>query len=136
MILDEKIYKAVADLIVSISVTENVATDIVINKVKTFINNDIPMTNVQAYMKRLGPTMSRKPLTISDIDSMASQIVEMFSKTDIDYLLTHITPYGFDMPSVMDVDGELSNDIFVKNLVVFTKYIVQKQKLKEEEECP
>lgn len=133
MILDEKVYKAVADLIVSISVTENVATDIVINKVKTFINNDIPLTNVQAYMKRLGPTMSRKLLIISEIDSMTSQIVEMFSKTDIDYLLTHITPYGFDIPDITDMDGELSNDIFCKNLVVFTKYIVQKQKLKEED---
>jgi hypothetical protein len=136
MILDEKVYKAVADLIVSISVTENVATDIVINKVKTFINNDIPLTNVQAYMKMLGPTMSRKPLTVSEIDSTTTQILKVFSKTDIDYLLTHITPYGFDIPAITDIAGdELSNDIFCKNLVVFTKYIVQKQKLREEE-CP
>jgi hypothetical protein len=136
MILDEKIYKAVADLIVSISVTENVATDIVIDKVKTFINNDIPLTNVQAYMKMLGPTMSRKPLTVSEIDSTTTQILKVFSKTDIDYLLTHITPYGFDIPAITDIAGdELSNDIFCKNLVVFTKYIVQKQKLREEE-CP
>jgi hypothetical protein len=136
MILDEKIYKAVADLIVSISVTENVATDIVIDKVKTFINNDIPLTNVQAYMKMLGPTMSRKPLTVSEIDSTTTQILKVFSKTDIDYLLTHITPYGFNIPAITDTAGdELSNDIFCKNLVVFTKYIVQKQKLREEE-CP
>lgn len=135
MLLDEKVYKGIADLIVGISVTENVNTDIVINKVKTFIDNDIPLTNVQAYMKRLGPTMSRKLLTISEIDSTTTQIIEMFSKTDIDYLLSHITPYGFDLPDITDMDGELSNDTFCKNLVVFTKYIVQKQKLKEEE-CP
>lgn len=128
--MNNKVYKAIADLIVGISVTENINTDIVIDKVKTFINNDIPMTNIQAYMKRLGPTMSRKPLTISEIDSTTTQIVEMFSKTDIDYLLSHITPYGFDLPDITDMDGELSNDTFCKNLVVFTKYVIQKQKLK------
>ena len=128
--MNDRVYKSIADLIVGISVTDNVKTDIVIDKVKAFINNDIPLTNIQAYMKRLGPTMSSRHLTINEIDSTTTQIVEMFSKTDIDYLLSHITPYGFDLPDITDMDGELSNDTFCKNLVVFTKYVIQKQKLK------